>query len=105
MENISLLDLLGLAGVLGYLSSYAMVQLKTEFADKLIYSALNFFSALLVMISLMENFNLSSMLIQLSWISISSFGIYRCLHYKFYSIHSTPIQSNPIKQWVNRNMC
>ncbi|MDD9900866.1 MAG: cyclic nucleotide-binding protein [Alphaproteobacteria bacterium] len=74
-------DVLGILGAVGYLTAYAALQIRREFAKSVFYSISNFLSALLVAISLLYDFNLAAMIIQMTWMVISGFGIYRCLKY------------------------
>lgn len=83
MQEIMLCDFIGLMGSVGYLSTYAALQFRREFAKSITYSLANFLSALLVSISLVYDFNLASMAIQISWMVISSYGVFRCLKYRF----------------------
>lgn len=82
MELITLFDVIGVLGACGYLLSYAILQLKREFAESIIYSLANFMAAFLVSISLIYDFNLASMIIQIFWMIISGYGVYKCLKYK-----------------------
>lgn len=68
-------EAIGLAGVAFYLGSYAALQLDLVDAKGFAYPTLNFMAASFVLISLLENFNFPSLLIQISWITISLFGI------------------------------
>ncbi len=79
--ELTLYSLVGMCGAFGYLLSYALLQLKRDYAKTMSYSLLNLFSALLVAISLLKDFNAGSMFIQLSWILISVYGVVRCLKY------------------------
>jgi CRP-like cAMP-binding protein len=79
MDNIStmLFDVLGLFGVAIYLLSYAALQLGLISGQSYLYSGLNIAAASLVLISLSNDFNLSSAIIQVSWIVLSLLGIAR----------------------------
>lgn len=79
MSDFSILDLAGIAGVAFYLGSYAALQLGMLRGDGYAYACLNAIAAALVLLSLKEAFNLSSAVIQVSWIVISLVGITR--HY------------------------
>lgn len=79
MEATFLTDFVGILGAIGYLASYAILQFKREFAHSVYYSLANFCSASLVAFSLLFAFNIASMIIQVAWIIISSYGIYVCL--------------------------
>ena len=84
MDGFSIFDVIGLSGAFIYILSYVLVQLHRDFAKDLGYSGLNLLGAVLISISLWENFNLSAFIVQTIWIFISLYGIYRCLKYKFH---------------------
>lgn len=67
----------GLAGVVFYLSSYAMLQAGVLRGSGYAYAVLNLCASSLVLISLTVAFNMSSAIIQVSWILISLMGILR----------------------------
>lgn len=73
--GMTLFEILGLAGVVFYLGSYAALQLDVIDGKGFAYPALNFLAASCVLFSLFENFNMPSLLIQVSWIAISLYGI------------------------------
>ena len=79
MIGMSLYEVLGLAGVGFYLGSYAALQFDFIDARGFAYPTLNFMAASLVLFSLMENYNFPSLLIQVSWITISLYGISKLL--------------------------
>ena len=60
-----------------YLGSYAALQFGLIHGRGYLYPALNALAAGLVAVSLIEAYNLSSLLIQISWILISAYGIAR----------------------------
>jgi hypothetical protein len=66
-----------LAGVVLYLGSYALLQAGILHGSGYTYAILNLCASSLVLISLMVAFNLSSAIIQVSWIVISLMGIAR----------------------------
>lgn len=74
----------GLLGVFTYLGSYALLQLGFVRGSGYAYATMNILAAVLVLISLEESFNLSSALIQVSWILLSAIGMIR-----FYYLHHT----------------
>ncbi|MGY6697368.1 MAG: cyclic nucleotide-binding domain-containing protein [Roseinatronobacter sp.] len=80
-----ILNMAGLAGVVLYLGSYALLQMGLLRGNGYAYSLLTLFAASFVLLSLTVAFNLSSVIIQISWILISIFGI-ACL------------------VWINRNV-
>ena len=77
LSEISVFETAGLLGVAFYLGSYAALQFQLLDCKGIIYPFLNFLAASCVLISLSENFNMSSAIIQISWIAISSYGIIR----------------------------
>lgn len=68
---------IGLIGVGFYLASYAAVQAGWLRADRAWYPVLNIIAASCVLIELQRNYNLPSVLIQVSWILISIGGLVR----------------------------
>lgn len=67
----------GLLGVTLYLAAYGALQLGLIRGSSLIYTLLNLTAACAVLVSLTEAFNLSSALIQGSWIALSLIGLAR----------------------------
>jgi CRP-like cAMP-binding protein len=70
-------DLVGLVGVFLYLSAYFVLQLGILPGNGYAYPVLNLAAAACVLAGLQVHFNLSSMLIQVSFIAISVMGIAR----------------------------
>jgi len=66
---------IGVAGFIVYLASFASLQAKLLDGNGSLYAFLNVIAATLVLVSLMEAFNLASALIQISWIAIGIFGL------------------------------
>lgn len=71
-------DVLGNIGVLLILLSYLLVQLDKIDTQGFRYSLVNGLGAGLLCISLYINFNFSGLLMELSWLLISLYGLYRC---------------------------
>lgn len=69
----------GLAGVVLYLGSYALLQTGLLRGSGYAYAVFNLCAASLVLLSLTVAFNLSSALIQISWIIISLLGLARLI--------------------------
>lgn len=71
----SYFDAIGIIGVCFILLAYLALQ--TERIDPLskAYSTINALGALLIIISLLYDFNLSAFLMELSWLLISVFGL------------------------------
>lgn len=87
MDNTPALffDAVGLAGVVFYITAYGALQGGFLRGNGYIYTTMNLIAAVLVLVSLTNNFNLSSALIQIMWIAISVFGLARY----FILYHST----------------
>lgn len=70
-------DLIGNAGVVAILATYALVQLDRMAVRDPSYSLLNAVGAVFILISLMFDFNLSSFVIEVFWLVISVYAIVR----------------------------
>ena len=76
------LDLVGNVGVVVLMIAYLMLQLNKLRSDELAYSLLNAIGASLIVISLLYDFNLSALLMEVFWVLISFVGIYRYFRQK-----------------------
>ena len=76
------LDLVGNVGVVVLVVAYLMLQLNKLRRDELAYSLLNAIGASLIVISLLYDFNLSALLMEVFWVLISFVGIYRYFRQK-----------------------
>lgn len=74
-SNISLFQCIGVAGFIGYISGFAGLQFGLIDGNSRVYCLISIASASLVLIGLMEHFNLASALIQVSWIVIGVSGL------------------------------
>ena len=72
-------DLLGNVGVIMVLVSYLLLQLQRLSATGPPYLLANGLGALLILISLVNEFNLSAFVIEAAWLLISVYGLIRCL--------------------------
>jgi paired small multidrug resistance pump len=72
-------DWAGLAGVVFILFAYLFLQLGRLTALDLRYSGLNLAGALLIILSLLFDFNLSAFLMEAAWAAISIIGIRHAL--------------------------
>ena len=68
-------DLVGNIGVAIILFTYLMLQLGRMSGTTATYAALNGIGALLILVSLTQDFNLSSFIIEICWLAISIVGI------------------------------
>lgn len=80
--NYGLMDLVGNIGVVTLMVTYLMLQLERIRSTDLSYSVLNAVGASLIVASLIVNFNLSAMLMEVFWVLISFIGIGRHLRLK-----------------------
>jgi hypothetical protein len=76
------LDFVGNIGVIILMTTYLMLQLNKLSSDGLAYSVLNAVGASLIIISLVSDFNLSALLMEVFWVLISFVGIYRYFRLK-----------------------
>jgi hypothetical protein len=80
--NYGPLDLIGNVGVVVLVITYGMLQLNKLSSDSLAYSLLNAAGASLIVVSLIYDFNLSALLMEVFWVLISLLGIYRYFRLK-----------------------
>ena len=76
------LDFIGNVGVVVLMITYLMLQLNKLSSAGLAYSLLNAIGASLIIVSLLFDFNLSALLMEVFWILISLVGIYRYFRLK-----------------------
>lgn len=72
-------DFAGSIGVAILIVTYLLLQLQRLNARKVAYSALNAMGAGLIAFSLLFTFNASAFVIEVFWVAISLYGVYRCL--------------------------
>lgn len=77
-----LVDLLGLVGVVIIVVTYLFLQLGKLSSNALAYSLMNAIGASLIVLSLLVNFNLSALLMEVFWVLISLLGVYRYFRFK-----------------------
>lgn len=75
--NVAWYDAVGTGGVVLILVAYFLVQTERWSGQSLGYSVVNLIGSLLITVSLIYQFNLSSFIIEVAWISISLYGIVR----------------------------
>jgi len=73
----SLHDLVGNIGVVLILGSYYWLQTGKTTVEDMSYSLVNGLGALLILVSLYRDFNLSAVIIELVWLAISIYGVWR----------------------------
>lgn len=84
--SYGVLDLVGNIGVVILIITFLMLQLNKLPSDGLAYSLLNAIGASLIVVSLLFDFNLSALLMEVFWVLISFVGIYR--HFRLKALRS-----------------
>lgn len=77
--SYSIYDFLGNVGVFLIVLMYLALHTDRVDSDSVIFSLLNAVGAVLILISLWVNFNLSSVIIEIFWLAISLFGLFKSL--------------------------
>ena len=80
--NYGLIDFVGNVGVVIIVVAYLLLQLDKIRSSDLAYSVLNAVGASLIVASLIVDFNLSALLMEVFWVLISFIGIGRHLRLK-----------------------
>ena len=75
MESPSLMQAFGLIGVVGYIGCFASLQLGLIDGNGRFFAMMSVINASLVLVSLMEQFNLPAAIIQISWITFGLIGL------------------------------
>lgn len=79
-------DLIGLFGVSCILAAYMLLQLHYWNSKDLSFSCINFIGSICILFSLFFNWNLSSVVIEIAWMSISLYGILKTGFHAFSSL-------------------
>ncbi len=78
METLAKMpDIIGVTGTILLIVAYFLLQAEKLKSDDWIYLYMNAFAAIFILFSLCFTFNLASFIIEIFWISISVFGIWR----------------------------
>jgi hypothetical protein len=75
-------DFVGNLGVACVLGTYLLLQLGRMNTTMVVFSALNALGAVLILVSLSIDFNLSSFIIEIAWLTISAIGLWRSIRYR-----------------------
>ncbi|MBK7103896.1 MAG: hypothetical protein IPH62_01250 [Ignavibacteriae bacterium] len=73
----SIYDFIGIVGVFLIILAYLLLQLNKIKSENIKYSLMNLFGAAFVIISLLNDFNISAFVIEVFWVLISFFGIFK----------------------------
>ncbi|RLJ97944.1 CBU_0592 family membrane protein [Ruegeria conchae] len=74
-DSLTFVDAIGSFGALIVVVAYFATQMRMMNSDDLAFPVVNLIGSVLIVFSLMQNFNLASMLIEGFWIIISVIGI------------------------------
>lgn len=77
--TLTLYDMLGIGGVIIILVAYLLLQLEKLSVLDWRYSAANGAGAILILVSLYFSFNLASFIIEIAWLLISIFGLFKAV--------------------------
>lgn len=75
--NLQWYDWVGIAGTLMILGSFLLLQIGRLSGTGIVYQLLNLFGAGAVLVSLWGKFNVSVFVLELTWMLISAYGIFR----------------------------
>ncbi|WP_170565231.1 CBU_0592 family membrane protein [Ruegeria atlantica] len=75
LDSLTLADAVGSFGAMVVVAAYFATQMRMMNSDDLAFPILNLAGSALIVYSLLQNFNLASMLIECFWIVISIIGI------------------------------
>ena len=76
---INIFILSGIIGVSLIVIAYFLLQINKLSSNSLMFSLLNFFGSFLILISLFDEWNLPSFIIEIFWMLISLIGIIKAL--------------------------
>jgi hypothetical protein len=77
MTNISVYDAVGMVGTLLYFLGYWLLSCQKIKGEGTTYITMNLCGACCVLFSLLNDWNLSSAIIQIGWIILSIYGLYK----------------------------
>ena len=77
--EVSFSDIVGTIGVLLIVFVYLLLQVERLDPKGLLYSLSNAIGSIMILYSLLDHWNLASVVIEVFWILISLFGVYRYL--------------------------
>lgn len=70
-------DVIGCLGTLVVLFTYTLLQTRKLSPDSMLFSFLNLAGALMILVSLLYCWNLAAVAMEISWVIISGFGIFK----------------------------
>jgi len=77
MESLDIYQIIGFIGMVFIVYAYFLLQIGTYDSKSLKFQYINLIGAILLLISLFVHFNLGSFIIEIFWIIITLYGIYK----------------------------
>jgi paired small multidrug resistance pump len=93
--HIAWYDVVGTVGVVLILIAYFLLQTERWSGQSLRYSLVNLVGSLMITVSLIYDFNLSSFIIEVAWIAISIYGMVRARRATRVGASYTPSEDLP----------
>ncbi len=75
MMDVTFADVVGMVGVLIIVIAYLLLQVEKISLQSLEYSLSNTIGSIMILLSLLEHWNLASVVIEVFWIGISLYGV------------------------------
>lgn len=79
MTNPIIGDTIGIIGVLLIVIAYILMQIDRMDPKGVLFSLLNTLGAVLILISLLFDWNLASFIMEVIWITLSTYGVYKAI--------------------------
>jgi O-antigen ligase len=77
MDSLDIYQIIGFIGMVFIVYAYLLLQIGTYDSKSLKFQYINLIGAVLLLISLFVHFNLGSFIIEVFWIIITLYGIYK----------------------------
>jgi len=77
MEHLDIFQIIGFLGMICIVYAYLLLQIGSYDSKSLKFQYINLIGAVLLLISLCVHFNLGSFIIEVFWIIITIFGIFK----------------------------
>jgi len=77
MEHLDIFQIIGFLGMICIVYAYLLLQIGSYNSKSLKFQYINLIGAVLLLISLCVHFNLGSFIIEVFWIIITIFGIFK----------------------------
>ena len=74
-----ILDIIGVIGVLLVLLDYFLLQTERINSNQVIYPLINLIGGILILVSLLNDWNFPAFIMEASWVAVSAWGIWHVL--------------------------